>query len=62
MSLNFGSGNEKPEGVRDERIVRILERFSHLSPERQEEVMKFLDYLEKKVADEEKSGQTPDNS
>jgi len=57
MTINFDFDKEKPEGERDERIVKILEQFSHLSPAKQEEVLKYIDYLDKK-----ETGQGPVNS
>lgn len=55
MTIDFGFEDKKPKGERDEKIVKIMEQFSGLSPEKQEEVMKFIEFLEKHP--EEKTGQ-----
>lgn len=57
MTIEMGSSDEQPKEARDKRIVKILEQFSRLLPEKQEEVMKFIEYLGKKT--EQKEGQGP---
>jgi len=57
MTIDFNFQEEEPKGVKDERLTRILKQLSRLSPEKQEAVMKFIDYLERKTREE--SGQGP---
>ncbi len=57
MTIEFNFGEEKPSSKKDEKIGRIAKQFSRLSPEKQEEVLKFLDYLERKTGEE--TGQDP---
>jgi hypothetical protein len=60
MTIDFKFDDEKPRSDRDEKIVKIMEQFSRLSPEKQEEVLKFTDYLEKGSAG--KAGPGPSTS
>ena len=62
VEFNFDEDSAEDEKgeTRDEKIVRILQLFSRLSPEKQEEVLKFIDYLDRKVNGEE-SGQDQDS-
>lgn len=49
MTIEFNSEEDQPqEAAKGERIAKILQQFSRLSPEKQEAVLKFIDYLEKK--------------
>ncbi len=57
MTIDFKFDEDKPKSERDEKIVKILEQFSRLSPEKQEEVMKFIDYLDKQAG--QTAGQGP---
>ncbi len=57
MTIEMSSNVEQPKESRDKRIVKILEQFSRLPPEKQEGVMKFIEYLGKEA--EQKEGQGP---
>ena len=58
MTIEMGSSDDQSEGARDKRIVKILGQFSDLSPEKQEEVVKFVEYLFNKKGGNE-AGQGP---
>ncbi len=58
VTIEMGSSAEQPKEARDKRIVKIAEQFSGLSPEKQEEVMKFVEYLFNKKEGNE-AGQDP---
>ncbi len=58
MTIEMGSNaGEQPKEARDKKIVKIMEQFSHLSSEKQEEAIKFIEYLERKEG--QKEGQGP---
>lgn len=48
MTINFTFEVKKPKSEKDEIIVKILDQFSRLSPEKQESVMKLVDFLDTK--------------
>lgn len=57
MSVNF-DGKEEPEKEdRASKLGEILEKFSSLSPENQNLILEFADFIEKKI--EETNGQDP---
>lgn len=53
MTIDLSFDDDQPKSEKDEKknkiIVKILEEFSHLSPERQEEVIKYIEFLEKQA-------------
>ncbi len=48
MTVDFNFDEEKPKSERDATIAKILGQFSGLSPEKQAEVMKYIDYVNQK--------------
>lgn len=59
MSLNFDRREEPAKEERAKKLGEILEKFSSLSPENQELILKFADFIEEKV--ERENGQDPHN-
>jgi len=51
------TGEEEPEGKEAKKIGRVLDQFSNLSPEIQEVIIEFAEFLEKK--EKKSSGQGP---
>ena len=51
------TGEEEPEGEEAKKIGRVLDQFSNLSPEMQEVIVEFAEFLEKKG--EKPGGQGP---
>ncbi len=43
MTIDFSSKEQEPESEREKRVVRILELFSRLSPEMQEDVIRYIE-------------------
>lgn len=43
MTTNISFNEQEPESEREKRIVRILELFSRLSPEMQEDVIGYIE-------------------
>lgn len=60
MTIEMGSndGQEQLKGAADKRILKILGQFSSLSPEKQEEVIKFVEYIQNQKEGNE-AGQGP---
>jgi hypothetical protein len=51
------AGEEEPEGEEARKIGRVLDQFSNLSPQMQEIIVEFAEFLEKKGG--KSSGQDP---
>ena len=51
------TGEEEPEGEEAKKIGRVLDQFSNLSPEIQEVIIEFAEFLEKK--EKKPGGQVP---
>ncbi len=51
------TGEEEPEGEEARKMGRVLDQFSNLSPEMQEVIIEFAEFLEKKA--EKPDGQGP---
>lgn len=52
MTIDFEPGKDKPQGDKDEKILKILELFSHLTPAKQKEVLQYIEYLERRAKEE----------
>lgn len=57
VSLNPNEGDKAAGEERAQRLVAIIEKFSSLSPEIQEKILKFAEAIEEQV--EKSDGQNP---
>ena len=57
VNFHLSFDEQEPEGEEAKKIGRVLDQFSNLSPEMQEVIVEFAEFLEKKA--EKPGGQGP---